>query len=328
MIKLLAAALITLLAGCGSKADTGAADTSEAKAEETTEEEVPYRDQGVKFMGGLITDEDGVDMKLALYRLDGEPVAIVTDSEAVCYGYYETEDAKFDDGVEFTIIDIDGNRFGYIFNKDMSGYIIDNDDNKFKAKEMDEATGMELADMMGLTLELEPESGYSFVEEQSGRSDFKDLDDIISCLKPGQGYAKVKLTGDDGEVLIVTDQVFEADNSAYEGHLYHIVDGTPVYMGVVTGNGSAYPLRYEDGILYAGDNHDYESYFISPEYKSLMVKDSVMDGINDGSNSYFGFLRETNDYDHDKDFTGGAKEFEAMIAERDKKPIIVFTKVK
>lgn len=325
MINVLAAVLITLLVACGSKADTDAADTSAAGAEETADEEVPYRDEGLKYMGGLVTDEDGIDMKLALYRIDGEPVAVVTDGEQIFYGEYETEDAKFDDGTEFTIIDIYGERFGYIFNDDMSGFIIDNDDNKFDAKELDEAAAMELIEMTDMG--YEEESGYSFVEEQSGKSDFKDYDDIIANLKPGQGYAKIKLTGGDNEVLIVTEEVFEADNSAYEGHLYNIVDGTPVYMGVVMGNGSAYPLRYEDGILYAGDNHNYESYFISPEYKGLMMKDSVMDGVNDGSNEYIGFLRKTNDYDHDEDFTGGAEEFEAMIAERDKKPIIVFTKV-
>ena len=336
----LAAFLITLLTACGSKADTGAADTQAtdtqaadtqaadtqtAQTDEATDDETPYRDQGIKFMGGLVTDEDGVDMKLALYRIDGDPVVIVTDGEEIYYGDYETEDAKFDDGTEFTLIDISGKKYGYIFNDDMSGFIIDNDDNKFEAKELDEDTAMEL--IYETDMGYEPESDYSFVEEQSGRSDFKDYDDIISCLKPGQGYAKIKLTGDDNEVLVVTEEVFDADNSAYEGHLYNMVDGVPVYMGVVMGNGSAYPLRYEDGILYAGDNHDYESYFISPEYKGLMMKDSVMDGVNDGSNEYIGFLRETPDYDHDEDFTGGEKEFEAMIAERDKKPIIVFTKV-
>lgn len=325
IINVLAAVLITMLAACGSKADTGAADTPAAGAEETSDEETPYRDEGIKYMGGLVTDEDGVDMKLALYRIDGDPVAIVTDGEQIYYGEYETEDGKFDDGTEFTIIDIFGNRFGYIFNKDNSGFIIDSDDNKFDAKELDEATAMELMDMTDTG--DEEESGYSFVEEQAGRSDFKDYDDIIACLKPGQGYAKVKLIGGDNEVLIVTEEVFDADNSAYEGHIYNIVEDTPVYMGVVMGNGSAYPLRYEDGILYAGDNHNYESYFLSSENKGLMVKDTVMDGVNDGSNEYVGFLRKTNDFDHDEDFTGGAEEFESMIAERDKKPIIVFTKV-
>jgi hypothetical protein len=331
--------MIALLTACGSKADTAAPDApaaetetpaaeTEAPAAETEaaeDDDTPYRDQGIKYMGGLVTDGESVDMKLALYRIDGVPVAIVTDGDQVYYGEYETEDTKFDDGTEFTLIDIVGNRFGYIFNDDMSGFIIDNDDNKFNAKELDEATAMEMMDMTDMG--NEPVQDGSFVEEQAGKSSFKDYDEIISFLKPGQGYAKIKLTGDDNEVLIVTEEVFEADNSAYEGHLYNTVDGNIKYMGVVTGNGSAYPLRYEDGILYAGDNHDYESYFISPEYHGLMVKDSVVDGVNDGSNEYIGFLRETNDYDHDKDFTGGAEEFQKMLEEREKKPIIVFTKI-
>ena len=55
-----------------------------------------------------------------------------------------------------------------------------------------------------------------FLQEQSGIVSFATYDDVIAALQPGQGYAYIKLTGSDEEVLAVTDLVFEADHSAYE----------------------------------------------------------------------------------------------------------------
>ncbi len=98
-------------------------------------------------------------------------------------------------------------------------------------------------------------------------------------------------------------------------------------MGVVSGYGHEYPLRFADGILYAGNAHDYETYFISSEYKSLMMKDSVSDANDDGKVVYIGFTRDTNDFDHDKDFTGGEKEFKDLLDAREKAPAIEFTKI-
>lgn len=351
-VILMAAAVFTLLTACGGKADAGgeaavggtdaaaseAAPEAAAEAAEDTaaadaaaeegDEEVPYRDQGVKYMGGLKSTESGVDMQLAFFRLNGEAVAIMKDGEDYYYGEYTTEDTKFDDGKEFTLIDINGTKFGYYFNDDMSGFIVDNDDNIFDAAELDENTALELLSGTGMDIEAEaePEAG-SFVEVQAGTTEFKDYDEVIANLQPGQGYAYIKLYGRDDDILAVTETVFEADDSSNEAHLYGIEDGKVKYMGVVSGNGSAYPLRLADGIIYGGDNHTYESMFISAPYNSLMQKDYVSDGINDGTNEYTGFLRDTNDYDHDKDFTGGEKEFQELITERDKKPVIVFTKI-
>ena len=165
-----------------------------------------------------------------------------------------------------------------------------------------------------------------FLQEQSGIVSFATYDDVIAALQPGQGYAYIKLTGSDEEVLAVTDLVFEADHSAYEISVYAKPNGKVSQVGNVSGNGSAYPLRLEDGILYAGDNHSYETYFLSKEYVSLMMKDYVSDGVNAGSNELTGFTREKNSFDDETtDFTGTQEDFENLLQERDKKPVIEFT---
>ncbi len=169
-----------------------------------------------------------------------------------------------------------------------------------------------------------------FLQEQTGISTFKDYDDVISYLSSGEGYAYVKLDGYDDDILLITDMVFSADNSSSQASVYALGDNGAVNIGTVFGNGSGYPLRYSDGIIYGGDNHTYESYFLSNNtgILGIMLKDYVTDGINDGSTEYSGFLRETNDFDHDKDFTGGEEEFNALLEARENAPIIEFTIVK
>ena len=164
-----------------------------------------------------------------------------------------------------------------------------------------------------------------FVQNQSGVLKFKDYDEIISYLKPGQGYAYVKLDGAADDVLLITEQVFEADKTAGEASVYGIRDGVPMFMGVVTGNGSAYPIRYADGKLYGGDNHRIDTFFLVPDSMTTMQKDYVDDGVNDGSNQFSGFLRKEPVFDKDEDFTGGQKEFDALIAEREAVPAVTFT---
>lgn len=166
-----------------------------------------------------------------------------------------------------------------------------------------------------------------FLQEQAGTTSFDSYDDVIAALTKGQGYAYIKLIGSDEEVLAVTDLVFEADHSAYEASIYGMPGGKVTQLGSVFGNGSAYPLRVSDGILYSGDNHTYETYFLVEGAEALMMKDSVSDGVNSGSNAFSGFTRETNSFDDTTDFAGGEKEFNQLISDRDNKPIIEFTVV-
>ncbi len=163
-----------------------------------------------------------------------------------------------------------------------------------------------------------------FLQEQSGITEFDTYEDVIAALKKGQGYAYIKLTGSDDEILAVTDLVFEADHSACDASLYLNKDGRAKYLGSVNGNGSAYPLRLENGIIYGGDNHDYSTYFLSEDSGGLMMKDFIQDGVNYGSSEITGFTREKNTFDSE-DFKGGQEELDRLMADREKKPVIEFT---
>ena len=167
-----------------------------------------------------------------------------------------------------------------------------------------------------------------FVQEQSGILSFDTYDDVIAALKPGQGYAYIKLYGSDEELLAVTDLVFEADHTACEASIYGKPDGKVTELSVVSGAGSAFPLRLEDGILYSGSNHSYETYFISADFGGLMMKDYISDGIDTGTNEFSGFTRTENTFEAEsKDYTGGQEEFEKLLEERETKPAIEFTVV-
>ena len=195
------------------------------------------------------------------------------------------------------------------------------------AKDLDGFDIQAVAEQM-YAVENEPYANMpdDFLQEQSGITSFASYDEVIAQLQPGQGYAYIKLVGSDKEVLAVTDLVFEADHSAYFASIYNMEDGQAKSMGVVTGNGSAYPLRLADGILYAGDNHTYETYFLSQEYGSLMMKDMISDGVSTGSNELSGFTREKNSFEEEAaDFTGTEEDLQKLLAERETKPIVEFT---
>ena len=194
-------------------------------------------------------------------------------------------------------------------------------------------------DLDGFDIQAVVESMYStadvessdmpncFVDTASGKTEYESYDELISYLKEGQGYAYIKLDGYDGDILVVTDLVFEDDHSAYEGYLYALDNGKVKYLSLVSGNGSSYPLRIGNGLIYGGDNHNYESYFLRNDSLALMAKDVVSDDVATDGNGYTGFLRDSADYDHDEEFTGGQEEFDKLLAERDAQPIIEFTMV-
>ncbi len=173
----------------------------------------------------------------------------------------------------------------------------------------------------------EPSTGpEDFLQEQSGKTSFDTYEDVIAALKKGKGYAYIKLMGSEEDILAVTDLVFEADHTACQASLYGKRDGKVKGLGLVDGNGSAYPLRLSDGILYGGDNHSYFTYFLSKDNEGLMYKDSIEDGVNYGTDEIVGFTRDTNDFES-KDFEGGKEEFDKLLSEREKKPAIEFTVV-
>lgn len=92
-------------------------------------------------------------------------------------------------------------------------------------------------------------------------------------------------------------------------------------------NDPKYPLRYADGIIYCGGEHSYESDIVSTQTGGLMVKDYVFEGTGNDVGTYTGFLRPSNDFGDDKEFTGGKEEYDMMISEMNSKPVLTFTKI-
>lgn len=132
------------LTGCGAQA---AATGSPAAAAD--DDVVPARDQDLVFMGGLYISDPENDLMLALYRRDGDPVAVITKLGNVYQGEFVTEETKTADGHEYTKITVDGKDFGYFFDEGyledstIGGLLIDEDGTVYDAKPLDESVAME-----------------------------------------------------------------------------------------------------------------------------------------------------------------------------------------
>ncbi len=160
-----------------------------------------------------------------------------------------------------------------------------------------------------------------FVQEQSGIYEFESYDEIIGYLKSGQGYTNLKF-GDAEDALIVAEEVKD-DHTAEIASVYVMKDGKPVQAGNVIAD--SMPLRYADSMIYCGGESTYEVDFLNPEGNGIMVKDYVYRSDSDGKTEYGGFCRENNNDTDGQEFTGGEEEFNALIKERDEKPVIKFT---
>ncbi len=121
----------------------GYASTNDAA--EDPDAEFEQVKKNLVYMGGLYISDPKNDLTFALYKNDGLPIAIITKLGKVWFGEYETEDAKLDDGTEYTKILINDSEFGYHFNDDMTGFLIDEDGKQYDAKELDESVAMDMA---------------------------------------------------------------------------------------------------------------------------------------------------------------------------------------
>ncbi len=154
---------VGMLAGCGSAAEAPAANAAETPAEtevvavsETATEglateasvlaEETTETDGIVFMGGLYAVSETCDMNLALFESSGEPVAIVEIpvEDVLYYGEYETEAAKLEDGRDYTVITVEGHTFGYYFDDEYTGILLDEAGNVYNAKAMDESFAMDM----------------------------------------------------------------------------------------------------------------------------------------------------------------------------------------
>lgn len=171
----------------------------------------------------------------------------------------------------------------------------------------------------------------SFVEEQSGKTEFDSYDDLISNLTAGQAYAYITLTGYEGDVLLITDQTYDDKGStaAMMADIYLENNGKVTYASIVGGSGTAYPVRYADGVLYTAGAHEVSSYFVSEETQGVMVKDYVTESFDEnGTASYTGFLREKNTFDNDEDIdTDSDQIFMEKMEEYGAAAVVDFTVV-
>ena len=160
---------LALLAGCGNAAaDANSSAASSAAVESSVVEsatagnddvvdpkaEFEALKENLIYQGGLYVSQPDNDLQLALFRNDGEPIVLVSKLDSFSYGLLETEDGKLEDGTEYVKVKFEneGKSFGYIFNEDMSGFLIDEDGTKIEAKELSEEAALDMVKYsMGIT---------------------------------------------------------------------------------------------------------------------------------------------------------------------------------
>ena len=195
--------------------------------------------------------------------------------------------------------------------------------------EAEEAEGAE-EEMPG-DEEIPSDIPNSFVEEQAGKTEFDSYDDLISNMTAGQAYAYVTLTGYEGDVLLITDETYDDNGStaAMMVYVYLEENGKVKFATIVGGSDTAYPVRYADNVLYTAGSDEFCSYFVSEETQGVMVKDSVMESVDEnGAASYIGFLREKNNFDNDEEIdTDSDQIFKEKMAEYDAAAVVDFTVV-
>ena len=102
----------------------------------------------VVYMGGLYSHDGKSDMNLALFKSSGMPVAIVQIGDKIWFGEMTTEETTLDDGREYVSLKVEDTTFGYHFDDDGTGFLIDDAGEEHKALALDESAA---EDMKALT---------------------------------------------------------------------------------------------------------------------------------------------------------------------------------
>ena len=98
----------------------------------------------ITYMGGLAARSEVNDIMLCLYKSKGEPIAIIMELGNTYYGKYITEDAKLNDGTEYTKIIVQNKTYGYHFDDEWTGIVVDQEGNKYEAKKIDESVANDM----------------------------------------------------------------------------------------------------------------------------------------------------------------------------------------
>ena len=125
--------------GCSSVNNDSKIDTEESKQTEMDNSMIQ-----LKYVNGLYARSETNDMMLALYILNDKPMAIITELGNTYMGGYNTEDAKLSDGTEYTKITVQNKTYGYHFDDEWVGFVVDQEGNKYEAKKLDESVAMDV----------------------------------------------------------------------------------------------------------------------------------------------------------------------------------------
>lgn len=292
-----------LLAGCESKESSSVVEESSVKAEEPSveAEEIPVE-----------TDDDSVSLVPGVYQykyeeeMDGETqlfynyIVVKEDNT----GYWEIQDlvpivwddkkiTLNDNDYEYTVGD------ACITVKEEFG---DNTYNLLDEIAVDEYLENWNNPEYKFYIEGMKEIKSSFVEEKADKTEFKDYDELISYLEKGQGYAYIQLQGYDGELLVISKELYDdgdGEQVAMEAVVYGVVGGKVQYLTVAVSDGTARPIAVNDGVLVYAHQHEVGGDFLNPDATGIMSKFYAYESFEDGEASYSGFFRDTNSFDED-----------------------------
>lgn len=202
--KFLSIVALGILAGslCACGADN-AQEATETTTEAATEAVDAAEDENnqIVYMGGLYAADGESDINLALFKSSGTPVVIIQEGSNIYYGEFITEDATLEDGREYVKITVEDKVYGYHFNDDMTGFVVDQDGKAHDAKELDESVAMDMQkETEGTADASEDASGsvageYVSADEEGGFVILKDdntgslnFQDVIDITWDGDAY--------------------------------------------------------------------------------------------------------------------------------------------
>ena len=287
---------VGMMAGCGSH--TEAPVTESVPVEETVQstetdavtEAAPAdttpsativnenENSDIVYLGGLYAVSPTCDMNLALFQSAGEPVAIVEipAENILYYGTYTTEDAKLEDGTEYTLLTVEDHKFGYFFLDEYTGILVDEDGNVYDAKAMDESFAM---DMVNTTINGSGEDEMPSAEEQVAA--------VMADLVYVGGLAA---DGDESDLTIAFFRyqddpltlVYENGTIVEYGYNYTtedavLEDGT-AYTAMTIGTTKCGYYFYEDGsgFVVDGNGNKYEAYPLEEDTANDYVRITIV----------------------------------------------------
>jgi len=129
-----------------------------------------------------------------------------------------------------------------------------------------------------------------FLDEKTGKSEYESFDEVIGYLEAEQGYAYVKVAGQEGDVLLVTSGTYDnldGNMASIDAGVYAEQNGKVVCLGEVFSSGTAYPIACSDGVIYTAGNHNYEEYVISPKSGDLVSRFYITENFDENGNASY-----------------------------------------